>query len=137
MSLLWTEVLQSRLAPGARLVFLGHSNGGKCIEDLMSVAPSCILKQTMAIALTDALWSGKPWAGRPEVINWVASDLPTGTNISSSTQNNCKRSAGHAEHVYTTAAARSDFWPWLGQQVRDAQQQTEKAAAGGEDHGDL
>jgi len=132
MATLWAEVIQQRLAPSAKLVFVGHSNGGHCLSELLQAHGSEVLSRTAAIALTDALWQGKSWTGQPQVINWVASGKPTGTAIEGCPDSNLQRSAGSREHVYTTHAARGDFWPWL-----DAQVGTPSAEQTGEVHGEL
>lgn len=117
MGTLWNRVLQDRAASSARIVFLGHSNGGRCIQELVQLEGDNVLKRTAAIALTDAIWSGKSWTGRPDVINWVASQQPVGSILSKSSSGDEQRSAGSTKHVYTTHSSREDFWPWLDSKV--------------------
>ncbi len=113
METLWNDVIVKKTASSAKLVFIGHSNGGRCIHELLQLRGKEVLDRTAAIALTDAIWKGKSWDGKPDVVNWIASKKPVGSTVSSSSSVDVQRSAGSTEHVYTTHTARRDFWQWL------------------------
>lgn len=121
MALAWKEVLAPLTSP---LSILAHSNGGPCTHALLAAQAGALLPRLACIALTDAGWGGllppaaAAWAasspgGSPAVVNWTASKKPLGTALPARGSGIARRSAGHEKHVWTTASARGEFWPWL------------------------
>lgn len=114
----WDALLAPTTTP---IGILAHSNGGHCTRGLLRERGESLLPRLAGIAFTDANSLGETlpppvaaWAnGDTLAVNWCASTKPLGTPLGTVAACVAQRSAGHSKHVYTTAASRAEFHPWL------------------------